>query len=314
MFYVIGIFIAAAVIIFIVMTMLKKKKSDKPEVSISVTTNTTTRPPIKKAFLVGINQYEPSLNANLRGCVNDVNDMKAVLTGLYGFDPANINLIIDSAATRANIISGLKKLLNDTKSGDELVFHYSGHGSQVPDTSGDEVDDHLDEIICPHDLDWNDPLTDDILSAILLKVPKGVNMTVISDSCHSGTVTRELGNPIKIKPRYLEPPRELMQKVPTDKALPVNKMGAHRNKKDVQRHVLLSGCKDNQTSADAYINGRYNGALTWALVSTLKANPYTTYTTEHKTILSKLSVSGYNQEPQMSGDGKLLNRVIFGGK
>lgn len=312
MIYIIGALIAAAIIAFVVSSIVKKKKSNKPEVNIDVKPNSSGRQPIKKALLVGINIYKPELNANLRGCVNDVQDMRDVLVNLYKFDPTNIRVVVDDRATKANMIERLQWLINDTKAGDELVFHYSGHGSQVADRNGDEVNDHLDEIMCPHDLNWDDPLTDDILASILSRLPQGVHLTVVSDSCHSGSITRDLGNPNdKNKPRFIPPPFDIASRS-MDRNLPVRKLGKLAQK-GAQNHVLLSGCMDNQTSADAYINGRYNGALTWSLVTTLKMNPNATYKDVHKMILDKLSKGGYSQKPQLSGNNPLLTRPFFGG-
>jgi len=315
MFLIIAGLIVACVIGYVVFSLIKHRKSDKinnVEVDVNVKPNNSERLPIKKALLVGINKYKPELNADLRGCVNDVQDMRKILINTYNFKPENIRVVIDERATKANILSRLAWLINDTKKGDELVFHYSGHGSQVADRNGDEVNDHLDEIMCPHDLNWDDPLTDDILAAIISKLPKGVNLTVISDSCHSGTITRELGNPNnKNKPRYLPPPFDIQSRA-LDRKLPVNKIAKAPDDAN-QMHVLLSGCMDNQTSADAYINNRFNGALTWALVDTLKEYPNKTYKEIHEIVLDKLAGGNYSQKPQLSGNKNLINRKIFGG-
>ena len=84
--------------------------------------------------------------------------------------------------------------------GDSLVFHYSGHGSQVPDRNGDETTDRLDEILCPYDLDWDRPLTDDDLAAACANVPQGALLTVILDCCHSGTGLRDFVRPCGVLP------------------------------------------------------------------------------------------------------------------
>jgi len=97
-----------------------------------------------KALLVGINAYP---GAPLAGCVNDVTDMAAYLTKEAKFDPAGIRLLVDARATKAEIETRLKWLVKDAKPGDRLVFHYSGHGTQVADRTGDEIDG-LDEVIC----------------------------------------------------------------------------------------------------------------------------------------------------------------------
>ena len=87
------------------------------------------------------------------------------------------------------------------------------------------------------------------------------------------------------------------------------KMGT--TKSTIQNHILLSGCKDEQTSADAYIGGKYQGALTWALTSAVKENPDINWYDIHGKIVEKLKV--YTQDPQLSGNTKLLNRKLFGG-
>ena len=74
-------------------------------------------------------------------------------------------MLLDGDATKAAMTRGIADLVDTAAPGDVLYLHYSGHGSNVPDTNGDEVTDHRDEILCPHDLDWNDPLTDDWLRA-----------------------------------------------------------------------------------------------------------------------------------------------------
>jgi len=105
---------------------------------------------MKKALLVGINDY-PGKGNDLLGCVNDVQNMHDLLISLFGFSRESIVMITDSAATTFNILKALEMLVYEAKPGDLLVFHYSGHGSQVPDANGDETD-KLDEIICPWDL------------------------------------------------------------------------------------------------------------------------------------------------------------------
>ena len=126
---------------------------------------------MKKAFLVGINKYQGS---PLRGCVNDVIVVQQILVSQFGFKQENIKIMTDYEATRANIVAGLKWLTTGVGSGDSIVFHYSGHGSQVmvdDRTSTNEVDGR-DEILCPINLDWNNPLRDHEVGAFFKRVPK----------------------------------------------------------------------------------------------------------------------------------------------
>lgn len=307
--YIIPIIAMAAFAIFIGINYLlnRKKDDDDEENAIEIKPDTSTRKPVKKALLVGINKYKPELGADLRGCVNDVENMHNLLTNKFGFLPENVRTVIDDRATKQAIIDRLKWLLDGAKAGDELLFHYSGHGSQVRDRNGDELDDQLDEILCPHDLDWDDPLTDDTLAIMFKQLPKGVYLTMICDACHSGTMTRNI-NPIK-RSRNILPPFDIFSRS-MNRILPKNKMG--KKDKGSQRHVLISGCKDNQTSSDAYIDGKHQGAFTWALTKAIKENLNFTWKELHAKSVELLNA--YSQVPQISGDEDLTSRKAFGGK
>jgi len=282
---------------------------NKEEEMIPIVPSVSTRAPIKKALLVGINKYPKDLDADLEGCVNDVENMRSLLIKKFKFDPENIRVIINERALRQNILDRLYWLLNYSKSGDELIYHYSGHGSQVRDRNGDELNDHLDEILCPHDLDWENPLSDDILAKLFRQLPSGVFLTMICDACHSGTMTRGLNSKKKVRSKNIIPPFDIRSRS-LDREMPKNHIG----KKDIgssQRHVLLSGCRDDQTSMDTYINGKYQGAFTWALTKSIKENPECIWKEAHSKAVRYLN--DYDQIPQISGDTDLVSRKVFGG-
>ena len=303
-----GVIVAIILGIVLIIRWIKNKKDDDEENDIiTINPDTSARKPIKKALLVGINKYKPELGADLQGCVNDVETMHGILTNKYGFMPENIRTVTDERATRQGILDRLKWLLDGAKAGDELVFHYSGHGSQVRDRDGDELDDQLDEILCPHDLDWDNPLTDDLLAVLFKQLPKGVYLTMICDACHSGTMSRNI-NPAK-RVRNILPPFDIRSRY-LGQILPKNKIGKKQTEGS-QNHVLLSGCKDNQTSADAYIDGKYQGAFTWSLATAIRENSDLTWTELHKKSIELLS--GYTQEPQLSGNDSIVSRKVFGG-
>src|SRR5262245_39211298 len=163
----------------------------------------------KKALLIGINRYKIP-GAYLRGCVNDLKNIQSVLTTYFGFANKDIAVLTDYAATTKAIKNEITKLVSGAKKGDVILLHYSGHGANVPDTNGDEAD-HRDEILCPTDLDWKKPLTDDWLRTTFNKLKPGVRFTVIMDCCHSGTNTRAVLPPDAPSiPRYLPNPWDLM--------------------------------------------------------------------------------------------------------
>lgn len=141
----------------------------------------------KRALLVGCNY--PGTNAALRGCINDVLAMQSMLTTYYGFDPANIQIMIDTdpegpQPTGRNIKAALKQLVKASEPGDALFFHFSGHGTQIPSRDGEE-EDAKDEAICPTDMNL---ICDDDLRVIFKELPPGVKLTMVADCCHSGSM------------------------------------------------------------------------------------------------------------------------------
>jgi len=221
-----------------------------------------------RALLVGINRYMMS-NSDLSGCVNDVTNIRDSLIKFFGFQTEDIRVVTDERATKKGIMDRLKWLVKGAKAGDRLLFHFSGHGSQVRDRDGDELKDKLDEILCPHDMDWDGTyIVDDELRKIFAGLPKGCALEVLLDSCHSGTGTRELLGLAQLppeqsfKPRFLVPPVDIQCRVDGD--LPLQRLLRPANPAPLPEYLsLFSGCADNQTSADALIGGKYNGAFTY---------------------------------------------------
>jgi hypothetical protein len=261
----------------------------------------------KKALLVGLNHY-PDPENTLRGCLNDVRQVHDLLHTHFGFaDNGAVQLLTDVGATTSAIVSRLRWLVDDASAGDVLVFHYSGHGSQVPDRNGDEVDG-LDEIICPYDLDWDNPFTDDDLYAIIQGLPASVNLTVILDSCHSGTGLREpaVGGG-SVRSRCLRPPERMQRRFRKDMAM--RRFGARAAECNA---ILIAGCRSDQASADADIDGAYHGALTYYLCRALEDLSYAgTYRAVVERARRLLRQNGYEQVPQLEGPASLLNGQVL---
>ena len=226
--------------------------------------------PTTKSLLVGINRYKLP-GADLRGCINDVTNLRDCLLKYFGAMAGDTRVLTDERATRQGILDGLKWLIKGAKAGDRLLFHYSGHGSQIRDLNGDEVKDRMDEVLCPHDMDWDKGfISDDELDALFRELPKGVNLEVLLDSCHSGTGTRELTALAQLpqdqylRPRFLIPPVDIASRADDD--LPATRLlrtAPGTKRKTVP--VLFAGCRDSQTSADAWSGNSYNGAFTYYL-------------------------------------------------
>jgi len=208
----------------------------------------------------------------------------------------------DSRATKARIMDGLAWLVRDVAAGDRLLFHFSGHGFQVTDLDGDETKDRQDEILCPHDMDWDGVyITDDDLARVLGGVPQGVNLEVLLDSCHFGTGTRELAGvallppELRMRQRYLPPPVDVASRMDEDMET-VRLLRAT----NPRRHVLFTGCRDNQTSADAFIGGSYNGAFSYYLCKHIRDTQGEITRGELiKRVRASIKFNGYSQVPQL---------------
>jgi hypothetical protein len=274
----------------------------------------------KRALLVGINKYQIA-GADLNGCVNDVKDLKAALVEFHGFRNKDVTLLTDAAATQKAMQAGITSLVRDAKKGDVLVLHYSGHGSNVPDDNGDEADKR-DEILCPSDLDWNDPFRDDWLRTTFDALPADVSLTVIMDCCHSGTNTRAILPPdAPVRQRYLPSPWRLAA-VESGRGVSTKAPGERRRStragkpKDIVNaqlpEILIAGCRDTQTSADAFINGKYNGALTFALVEAIrKSKGRLTYRQLHDQASTVLKKRKFDQVPQLEGRNDRFDAPLF---
>ena len=266
----------------------------------------------KKALLIGINRYRIP-GADLRGCVNDVKNLHAALKESCGFTSRDITVLTDLEATTKAMQASIETLVRGARTGDVLLLHYSGHGANVPDNNGDEAD-RRDEILCPTDLDWKKPLRDDWLRKTFDALrTKGVSLTVIMDCCHSGTNTRAPMPPdARSIPRYLPNPWDIMA-AESGRKLRGSVVGelrrssrATRKRSDVVvadiPEVLITGCRDTQTSADAYIAGNYSGALTFYLVQTIReARGQLTARQLHTRLIAKLRKAEFDQVPQLEG-------------
>lgn len=268
----------------------------------------------KRALIVGINY--PGTDSELRGCVNDANNMEALLMSQFGF--TDVVKIVDNAATTAAIMAGLRNLVDGAMPGDTLVFHYSGHGSQVFDRNGDEAD-RFDEIICPVDLDWRDKvITDDQMKAVFDTVPAGVNLTVILDCCHSGSGLDQanayqplgLGEARTIGDggRYLAPPAEMLAEMQAAAAMPKLRSVQSRNVNSTA--MLITGCQANQTSADAFIDGTFQGAATYSLLRALETNA-DTYRSVIVSMNNFMVSQGYTQRPELNGPEALFDNKFL---
>lgn len=281
----------------------------------------------RKALLVGINDYAPvGLGGpDLRGCVNDVRDMAHTLNalGIVPAVPGSMRICTDARATRANILAGIRWLVTGAKKGDVLVFYYSGHGSQVADVSGEEID-RRDETICPHDYATAGMIKDDDLRTAFAGVAAGVNLDVILDSCHSGTGTREMAalaaapQEEQVTYRYLEPPLDYGYFLDADPTIPLRGiLKPARGEKELVvvpglNHVLWAGCRDNETSGEGNIGGVIRGYFTYCFCTVLRrAGAGITRRRVDGLVAADLIKMGVRQHPQLEGTIASIGERVF---
>lgn len=244
----------------------------------------------KRALLVGINYT--GTDSQLNGCENDVAAMADYLKK-RGFNVKMITEKTELKPTRATI---LRELLELVISGDtDLFFHYSGHGSHVADLNGDESDGQ-DECLVPIDYQINGMILDDHLRGLISLVPSGTRMMICLDSCHSGTCMDLAYNLWDRNGVYRM----------------VKESGYAKTDGTV---CMISGSQDVQTSADAFEEGKYQGAMTWSLLKTLNASASSsiTWQTLIKMVRDNLKKNGYDQVPNFSSgrDISLSSKIFF---
>jgi hypothetical protein len=261
----------------------------------------------KKALCIGINDY-PGTGSDLAGCVNDAQDWRETLES-RGYD---VQMLLDAEASKAGMSDAIAGLIDQAVAGDTLVITYSGHGTWVPDTSDDETDAR-DEALCPHDIRTAGPLLDDELHEALQRRASGVRILLISDSCHSGTVTRgdetEL-DPAMPRARFLPlaawlGPELLPARINRPPAL-------HNGLSRAGGDLLLAGCMDTEYSWDTRFNGRPNGAFTYYARKTLDSLPAdASYEDWFRAIRDYLPSTRLPQNPQILGTQSARRFKIF---
>lgn len=269
--------------------------------------------PAKLALLVGINDYKYSQQISpLAGSINDVEDMFQLLTTKFEFPRENIVVLKDAQATHANIIDAIRNhLIAKAKPGDIVVFEFSGHGSQMKDTSGKEISG-LDETIVPYDS--RDPagkvfdISGAELHGLLLQlVQKTQNVTFILDSCHSGTLVRDAmaARERSIPPDTRTPPPPPSYAVATRGITTLPDNGAPL------KYVLIAAATSKESAYEHVAEGKDHGALTYFLTQQLRgAKAGATYRDVMDGVISNVTANYPAQHPQL--EGAEADQHIFG--
>jgi hypothetical protein len=253
--------------------------------------------------------------------------------------------------TYDNIIEGMKWLVQGAKSGDSLFFHYSGHGGTAKDEDGDEVDGYDETILPLDYETSGQILDDVIYENLVTPLPEGCRLTAIFDSCHSGTVldlpyTYQCDGQVEVIENDVR--KEVFKKafnivgslITGDQAKIASSLlslfdgsidfgklvggagnnsqssnAANQNAINKRKHnadvIQFSGCRDNQTSADAKINNEATGAMSFALITVLNQNPNLSYSQLLSNIRQIMKQKNFSQIPQLSTSHPMNMNEVF---
>ncbi|KAK3447415.1 hypothetical protein EUGRSUZ_A02943 [Eucalyptus grandis] len=258
----------------------------------------------KRALICGVSYR--NTRDELKGCVNDAKCMKFLLTNRFKFPESSILVLTEDERdhqrrpTKQNIRMAMQWLVQGCRPGDSLVFHYSGHGSQQRNYTGDEVDG-FDETLCPSDFRTQGMIVDDEINATIVRpLPHGAKLHAVIDSCHSGTM---LDLP------FLCRMDRSGQYIWED----------HRPRSGVWKGtsggevISFGGCDDNQTSADtsALSQVTSTGAMTYSLIQAIERGHAATYGSMLNAMRSTIRNAGNDLEGGLVTS--LLTMLLNGG-
>ncbi|KAI5117069.1 hypothetical protein M0805_008815 [Coniferiporia weirii] len=244
--------------------------------------------PRRKALLIGITyeRNEELRGKSLKGPHHDVDEVRKLLQGVYGWDAECLKVLRDdgilpqSQPTLENIRCELKQLVEGAEAGDHLFFYFSGHGGQVPDLDGDE-DDEMDEVLFT--CDGKMLVDDELHETIVEPLPAGCRLTALLDCCSSGTGLD----------------------LPFNAVSP--KQSTFQNRTFMRRHsdgdvVLLAACEDSKRAWEKRVGGerRVMGMLTQAFIKSLKTRRRSTYSDLLSSVRTQLHRRQTMQNPQLS--------------
>ena len=226
----------------------------------------------KRALLVGISEYGANTGWKSIHGANDVDILTKVLKDF------TIRELKNSNATYDNIIKELNYLRKQSKEGDLVYIHFSGHGQPYEDSDGDELDG-WDESFVPYDAhlyyeknvySGNKHLTDDKLNTYFVNIRKKLGesgfLYVTIDACHAGNSYREsnediyrgTGKGFSKNNKLYRVPKVQKQYYKID------------NNSGLAPVIMLEACQAHQRNTEINVNGMYYGPLTYAIYLTLQ--------------------------------------------
>ena len=261
----------------------------------------------KLALLIGINQYH---GAALQGCLTDVDLQRELLIHRFGFQPSDILTLTDQQATRSQIETAfIEHLVNPSKAGDVVVFHFSGHGSLLNlGIAGVDAQTSLVTIDDPaSDVDSiANRLSEDTLLLLLKSLPTD-QVTTILDAGYADIGATLQGN-LRIRSQLMPSANHLQDAEIAFQAQRLEALELDRPQLRGQRQakqfpgVILAAANSNQFAAEARWNGFNAGLLTYALTQQLwQATPATTLRVVLSRAAEEIGQNAHQQQPSLEG-------------
>ena len=274
----------------------------------------------KIALLVGVAKYAPE---TLWSQLQTEKDVAIIYESILsrGFEAENIQTLTDKT-TKKDIVDAFRShLIQQVKPGDIVYFHFSGHGHQIPDDNGDELDG-WDESLVPANATndkgklnpkefYSNYIRDDELGQLLdelrLKIGATGDVMVSIDACHSGTATRGMA------PYRGEPRTDLAPESPPIKQLGNSAdFGFTKTKEGMANLTCYFASSEQQLNKEYHTEFIKCGSLSYALSKALQEAPSNvSYRALFDRIKSTMNSIVPGQTPHLEGEGK---QEIFGGK
>ncbi len=246
-----------------------------------------------RALVVGVDIYGDKQVPDTPGAVDDARAMQKLLIEKFNFSPNSIKILLNEQATARNITDNFQTwLINGTRPGDRVFFFYAGHGFQAPDNNGDEQDG-MDEVVTPFDTkiaiqgnkvilpDENTFIRDDKFNDFIAQL-SGRRAVLMFDSCHSGTLSRGLGDQSKkLESRYLrlKPTRSMgaggYSEVPkTGQPRDITTMREDSLDGNINGVVVLSAASPYQQAFPIETDNKlFRGAFSYIFEQLIRRNP-----------------------------------------
>lgn len=279
---------------------------------------------------IGLNEVDPAVYGSklpLSGCVNDANDLSKIAEK-QGYTPT---ILLNNQATAANIIEQISQNAQTLQNGDIFLLTYSGHGSSIPDSTGDEADGQDESWVF-----YDRQFLDDELYNLWLNFREGVRVFVLSDSCNSGTMLKSMVQSQKFK-KTKSTFSTIVKNFDKDvfstgskksasdkkiKLMPAStsyknyteNLDRYREIQNMYRGVksndpaasiiLISGCQDHEFSYDYGTNGLFTSKVkeTWN-----SGNFNGTHNRFHSDIAQKVTSNQADQNPNFMTLGKNIS-------